>query len=67
MNIHPKIQSIKKTIIETKSTIKTGKIEPEKIFEVVVDPYSRKNLVIQTMPQPGSFYHIQLVLQMENS
>lgn len=49
--------------IETTLIKNPLKEHPQKIYSVSVGPESQKELRIRTIPQPGSFYPIQLVLQ----
>ncbi|HAR62228.1 MAG: hypothetical protein DKM50_03100 [Candidatus Margulisiibacteriota bacterium] len=54
-----------------KNIIETGVVNPmfsndnAKIISVEVEPFQRKNISLITMPQPGSFYPVNLVLKTE--
>ena len=54
---------INNQIIETGYFDVKDKLHPKKIFELVINPKSRKSLHIITIPEAGSFYPAKLVFQ----
>ena len=54
-------------LVETGFFCKQNGFEPEKIGEFVLGPGEVREVLVQTMPQPGSFYPINFVLQSELS
>lgn len=53
-------------LVETEGGKKLKKLEPENIYEISLAPLENKQVRIVTMPQAGSFYPVNIIVNAEN-
>ena len=54
---------INNSILQTGFIHNKNNLEPEKVLEMILNPNENKTVIIDTMPQPGSFYPVNIVIQ----